>query len=273
MRMYRIAKPDHVPRKYPRNWLRKTTREECRLRPLYLLLHWPIDERPQRTSMRAVKSVVADRQAVLEGLHHSPISIARYQPCRPNRYQMGLFQPDSGPIVIERRAARRSRVTCAASLQTISAENLGQLWDLSQTGARIKADDPPEPETTAILRWASEQVMCRIVWTDDDMCGVAFDRAIEGSVVAAAARMTGVIEKPIASISNIAVGQKRSAKDSSKADSLEPVGGPLGWYVLPSRPENRDRIDLHTQMTSAEEMFFFGSPIAHVLAYEARFSP
>ena len=186
---------------------------------------------------------------------------------------MGMFQPDYGPILIERRAARRSRVTCAASLQTLSEEYLGQLWDLSRTGARIKVDRPPDAGTAAILRWASEQAMCHVVWTDGDICGVAFERPIDDSVVAAAARMTGVIEQPIASISNIAVGRRRSVAAKTNADSWERARRPLGWFVLLSRPRSAHEINLQTPMTCAEEMFFFGSPLAHVLSYETQTTP
>ncbi|HSQ95515.1 MAG TPA: hypothetical protein VLM18_05375, partial [Croceibacterium sp.] len=75
---------------------------------------------------------------------------------------MGYLQTDMGPFVIERRAARRTRATCAASLQTLTDESVGYLWDLSETGARVSVASPPQPGENALLKWGTERVMCRV---------------------------------------------------------------------------------------------------------------
>ncbi|MGZ5792854.1 MAG: PilZ domain-containing protein, partial [Croceibacterium sp.] len=103
---------------------------------------------------------------------------------------------------IERRAARRTRATCAASLQTLTDESVGYLWDLSETGARVSVASPPQPGENALLKWGTEKVMCRVVWTDRDMCGLSFDRPIASEVVAASARLIGIVEQPIAALDN-----------------------------------------------------------------------
>ena len=124
---------------------------------------------------------------------------------------MGLFQPDNGPFLIERRASRRTRATCAASLRTLTNEIFGHLWDLSETGARISVPTPPPVGESALLKWGTERVMCRIVWTEHDICGLEFEKPIDPVVVAASARLLGIIEQPTAAIGNIPVGRKRSA--------------------------------------------------------------
>jgi hypothetical protein len=124
---------------------------------------------------------------------------------------MGFFEPDRGPFVIERRAARRTRATCAASLRTLTRECIGHLWDLSETGARISVDSPPEIGESAVLKWGPEKVMCRVVWIAHDMCGLSFDSPIDPAVVASSARMIGIVEQPTAAVGNIPVGRKRSA--------------------------------------------------------------
>jgi hypothetical protein len=134
---------------------------------------------------------------------------------------MGMFQPDSGPFLIERRAARRSRATCGASLQTLTGESFGELWDISETGARISMTNPPERGETAILRWSAEHAMCRIVWSQDDMCGLSFESPISPEVVASTGRLIGVTEQPVATMGNIPVGRRRSAASLAETIAAE----------------------------------------------------
>jgi len=150
---------------------------------------------------------------------------------------MGFFQPDKGPLVVERRAARRTRATCAASLQTLTDESFGYLWDLSETGARVSVANPPQSEENAILKWGTEKVMCRAVGTDRDMCGLAFERPIDPAVVASGARMIGIIEQPIATVGNIPVGRKRSERCASAVQ--EDAGHPDLLATRP-QPDGRD---------------------------------
>jgi len=140
---------------------------------------------------------------------------------------MGFFEPYKGPFLIERRAARRTRATCAASLRTLTRESIGHLWDLSETGARVSVDSPPEAGETAVLKWGAEKAMCRVVWIDHDMCGLSFDTPIDSAVVESSARLIGIVEQPIAAVGNIPVGRKRSApgaaavrEDAGRADLL-----------------------------------------------------
>nr|WP_166178635.1 PilZ domain-containing protein [Altererythrobacter segetis] len=128
---------------------------------------------------------------------------------------MDYFQVDKGLFVIERRAARRTRATCAASLRTLTSESFGHLWDLSETGARVSLDNPPEAGATALLKWGSEKVMCSVVWTERDMCGLEFDHPVDPAVVEASTRMFGIVEQPVATVGNIPVGRKRSAMNAS----------------------------------------------------------
>jgi hypothetical protein len=124
---------------------------------------------------------------------------------------MGYFQDDRAQFLIERRAARRTRATCAASLRTPTGERIGHLWDLSETGARISVDDPPGEGETGQLKFGAEHVRCRVVWVEYDICGLEFDQPISPEVVASTARMIGIAEQPAAAIGNIPVGRKRSA--------------------------------------------------------------
>jgi hypothetical protein len=124
---------------------------------------------------------------------------------------MGMFRPEIGPFLIERRRRTRSRATCAASIETPAGELFGQLWDLSETGARVQTADPPGEGTVARLKWASEKVACQVVWARDDMCGLGFESPINREVVSATTRVIGGSAQPAASLANIPLGRKRSA--------------------------------------------------------------
>ena len=134
---------------------------------------------------------------------------------------MGFFQPDRGPFQIERRVARRTRATCAASLRTLTKECFGHLWDLSETGARISVESPPAIGEHAMVKWGAEKVMGRVVWIERDICGLEFDRPIDPAVVASAARLIGIVEQPTAALGNIPVGRKRSAAGASAVEAEE----------------------------------------------------
>ena len=124
---------------------------------------------------------------------------------------MGMFRPEIGPFLIERRRRRRSRTSCAASIETPTGELFGQLWELSETGARVQTADPPQEGTVALLKWASEKVACQVMWARDDMCGLGFESPINRDLVSATGRVIGGPEQPVASLTNIPIGQKRSA--------------------------------------------------------------
>jgi hypothetical protein len=131
---------------------------------------------------------------------------------------MGFFEPYKGAFLIERRTARRTRATCVASLRTLTRESIGHLWDLSETGARVSVDVPPEVGESAVLKWGGEKVMCRVVWTEHDMCGLSFDTPIESGVVASSARLMGIVEQPVAEVGNIPIGRRRSAPGTSQSE-------------------------------------------------------
>jgi hypothetical protein len=124
---------------------------------------------------------------------------------------MGMFRSEIGPFLIERRRRRRSRATCAASIETTAGGIFGQLWDLSETGARVQTADLPRVGTAALLKWASEKIACRVMWVRDGMCGLGFESPIDRDLVSATTRVIGAPEQPAASFANIPVGRKRSA--------------------------------------------------------------
>lgn len=112
---------------------------------------------------------------------------------------------------VERRASRRVEVTCEAVLETMTQRFAGRLLDMSEAGARLRLDDMPHSGSTALLRWAGHEAVCTVAWTRDEDCGLAFTKPICPEVVAETAALNRVVEMPIASVGNIAQGQRRSA--------------------------------------------------------------
>lgn len=111
---------------------------------------------------------------------------------------------------VERRASRRVRVTCDASLLTMTTQTAGSLTDISEAGARFEAGDSPGAGATALLRWGGHEAVCTIVWSEGGACGLSFSRPLTADVVAQTAAMDRVIDLPIASVSNITQGRRRS---------------------------------------------------------------
>src|SRR5690606_12036210 len=101
-----------------------------------------------------------------------------------NDYEgMGLDNAARAPLPTERRAVGRARTDCPARLQTPVKTWDGRLWDLSEAGARVRADDPPQEGALVLLSWQSTELFCRVVWSADDMCGVLFERPISRTLV------------------------------------------------------------------------------------------
>lgn len=128
----------------------------------------------------------------------------------------------------DRRACRRVQTTCPAVLQTMTTATNGTLADISESGARFEAVDPPGAGATALLRWGDHEAVCTIVWSEEDSCGVVFKQALPAEVVAETAALTCVREIPIASVGNITQGRRRSSRFLKVAPAAQPV--------MPSHP-------------------------------------
>jgi len=112
---------------------------------------------------------------------------------------------------IERRNAARIPVSCPARLRTCFGDRMGTLSDLSTSGARFLADDPPKEGTTALLEWEGHDAICRVVWSKSGMCGILFDRPIARHIVDKCAP-PAVSNEPPAELGNIPLGQRSSLR-------------------------------------------------------------
>lgn len=182
------------------------------------------------------------------------------------------LEPD---VFVERRASRRSRVTCDAALETLTGQYVGKLWDISEHGARLQLLVAPEAGATARLRWAGNDALCRVVWSDQDMCGIAFDNPLAETTVSETAELNRVVDLPIARVGNIALGRKRSAALSlvplAPVADPEPTSAQL-VVAFPAASQVRGAGRERT-MPAALAMFLYGAPLAHVVAYQAAANP
>ena len=180
---------------------------------------------------------------------------------------MGDIPDIAGPCRHERRRSRRLRVTCPATLCTLTGEFAGQLWDLSETGARFEGTKLPERDSKALLTWRDQKHACTVVWIHASMCGLEFEEPVSGAIVSECTRLLGTKEEPIAELSNIPLGKRRSAPADLPAFH---AGNQLvrTTIVFLGKPKRGSILRSCPFLSPEEEMFFWGAPLAHLVAYQ-----
>src|SRR5689334_18190986 len=123
---------------------------------------------------------------------------------------MSPFAAAVAPVPLDRRNAQRSRLECQAILQLTVGTRMGNLWDLSTGGARFQTDNPPPVGMTALLKWHSHEAFCQVVWKTEDSCGIAFHKPLSPAMVDNSVQEEAARSGPVAAVSNIPLGQKRS---------------------------------------------------------------
>jgi hypothetical protein len=171
---------------------------------------------------------------------------------------------------VERRAFEPVRVDCPARLITAGSYLSAQLCDLSQRGARLLLDNAPAEGTQALLQWDVHESLCTIIWASETACGVAFETRIYSNQAAGSDRPSLNHEnRPVAAVTKIEFGTKRFGLASSRAEPCEEEASELTcWSIALSRQPSVAPFPT-AGMSAAEEMFFLGSPLAHVVQYEA----
>lgn len=118
-----------------------------------------------------------------------------------------IFQQAMAIEATERRVDERSSVSCQAVLHTSYARMRGMLTDLSTGGARFEAELVPREGITALLEWEGRETLCRVVWSKEGICGLAFDRPIAAHLVNRAADRK--LRTEFAEMGKIPLGQRR----------------------------------------------------------------
>ena len=77
-----------------------------------------------------------------------------------------------------RRLARRVDAPLPALLITMSDRHPALLYNISQTGAQLRAKDAPAKGTELFLQVAGLDVYAHVVWTKGEECGLVFEHEI-----------------------------------------------------------------------------------------------
>ena len=120
---------------------------------------------------------------------------------------MALFQklPSSQP---DRRSAQRYKVDCPAKLKMLGGDREGRLSDLSEAGARFDTANPPSEGISGLLSWAGHEYFGKIVWANENSCGILFERSIPTSVVEKTCEAIETQSGPVANFGNIPVAKR-----------------------------------------------------------------
>ncbi|MFN2100835.1 PilZ domain-containing protein [Altererythrobacter sp. MF3-039] len=121
---------------------------------------------------------------------------------------MGLFRAQAQAKHIERRSSVRYRVDCPAQLRMPMGDRQGWLYDISQDGARFTTNNPPPTGTSGLLEWETHEAFGKIIWSNEDGCGIEFERPISRNQLEQFASTQSEPSGPVAKFGNIPVAPK-----------------------------------------------------------------
>ena len=121
---------------------------------------------------------------------------------------MALFRGQATAQPIERRSSARYRVDCPAQLRMPMGDRQGWVYDISQDGARFTTNNPPPSGTSGLLEWGMHEAFGKIIWANEDGCGIEFERPLQREVIEAMAAENATPTGPVAKFGNIPVAAK-----------------------------------------------------------------
>ena len=121
---------------------------------------------------------------------------------------MGLFRSQAAVQPAERRSSARYRVDCPAQLRMPMGDRQGWLYDISLDGARFTTSNPPPVGTSGLLEWGSHDAFGKVIWANDEGCGIEFERPIRREILEQLAATNNEPTGPVANFGNIPVAQR-----------------------------------------------------------------
>lgn len=121
---------------------------------------------------------------------------------------MALFQRLPTTQQDERRTVQRYTVDCPARLKMLGGDREGRLSDLSEAGARFDTANPPQEGVSGLLAWGNYEFFGKVVWANENSCGLLFERQIPVSVVESTCDIVEVQSGPVANFGNIPVAAR-----------------------------------------------------------------
>ena len=82
-----------------------------------------------------------------------------------------------------RRRGSRASVLLPASVVTMTAYQFLEVVNLSPSGAKLRGSPVPAVGKSAMFRLEGFQILCKVVWAKDDLCGVRFDELMPPRVL------------------------------------------------------------------------------------------
>lgn len=139
--------------------------------------------------------------------------------------EIAYYEGSDGALHVERRVAARANVDFPAQLKTPGGTRNVTLADVSQTGAKVMVSDPPKVGIVALIQIGPREMFCRIAWSRDGCCGVAFEKPLPRELVVAITGNAGGQIVPLA--------QPASAPLRRKSFGLRGVAQPLRAMAKP----------------------------------------
>ncbi len=89
-----------------------------------------------------------------------------------------------------------------------SGNRQGSLYDISLNGARFTTSNPPATGTSGLLAWNTHEAFGKIIWSNEDGCGIEFERQIpQEAIEELTAASTGQTRRA-ANFGNIPIARK-----------------------------------------------------------------
>lgn len=109
----------------------------------------------------------------------------------------------------EQRRAPRFPVKIPVTLRTVSGNRKCRIANISDLGAKLEMPDPPGEGISACIICGSDEIYCRIIWSDENACGVEFERALGEARLIEMVGEQSEPNGPVANVGNIQMGRKR----------------------------------------------------------------
>jgi hypothetical protein len=162
----------------------------------------------------------------------------------------------------ERRSEPRLEVSIAGRLELPSGVRPVRIVDLTNNGARLQVEPVPAVGAPVLLKWEAFECFSTVVWAEANECGVQFERSLSQADVSSCRAELQLQTRPAAALDKIRLGAKRRQALVLRSDENTLS---FSWWVALRRPSPQAPVQ---QLTLAETMFFYGAPVAHMLAYE-----
>jgi hypothetical protein len=163
----------------------------------------------------------------------------------------------------ERRSEHHIEVSIAGRLELPSGVRPVRIVDFTNNGARLQVVPTPAVGAPVLLKWDAYECFSTVVWAEANECGVQFERSLSHVDISCSPGEVHHRIKPVATLDKIRNGAKRRQARVLHSDENTLS---FAWWVALRRPCSPHAPT--QQLTLAETMFFYGAPVAHLLAYE-----